>query len=192
VIWSGAHEPVPRALIHHRVVRLSGGLHRIARVRDGGVDTRVVPTVEPVHGRLDVGHRVFRRRRPVKHDGRSVETFVVYPESKAKTPVVLVIHEIFGLTDWVEDVADQFAEAAGIDTADLSKVEQDTLFAFFDQPPQCLVKIDILVAQPDLSFQVQDNDPSGPALSDIQITHIVKKISRQSYEYSGKIRRIRE
>jgi hypothetical protein len=30
----------------------------------------------------------------VKHDGRSVETFVVYPESKDKRPVVLVIHEI--------------------------------------------------------------------------------------------------
>jgi len=31
----------------------------------------------------------------VKHDGRSVETFVVYPESKDKRPVVLLIHEIF-------------------------------------------------------------------------------------------------
>ena len=30
----------------------------------------------------------------VKHDGRSVETFIAYPESKAKTPVILVIHEI--------------------------------------------------------------------------------------------------
>jgi len=46
----------------------------------------------------------------IKHDGRSVETFVVYPESKAKTPVVLVIHEIFGMTDWVQDLADQLAE----------------------------------------------------------------------------------
>jgi carboxymethylenebutenolidase len=33
----------------------------------------------------------------VKHDGRSVETFVVYPESKDKRPVVLIIHEIFGM-----------------------------------------------------------------------------------------------
>src|SRR5258706_16014550 len=47
----------------------------------------------------------------VKHDGRSVETFVVYPESKSKTPVVLIIHEIFGLTDWVQDLADQIAAA---------------------------------------------------------------------------------
>jgi len=53
----------------------------------------------------------------VKHDGRSVETFVVYPESKSKTPVVLVIHEIFGMTDWVQDLADQLAEAGYIAVA---------------------------------------------------------------------------
>jgi len=35
----------------------------------------------------------------VKHDGRNVETLIVYPESKEKRPVVLVIHEIFGLSD---------------------------------------------------------------------------------------------
>ncbi len=53
----------------------------------------------------------------VKHDGRAVETFVVYPESKSKTPVVLVIHEIFGMTDWVEDLADQVAAAGYIAVA---------------------------------------------------------------------------
>jgi carboxymethylenebutenolidase len=53
----------------------------------------------------------------IKHDGRSVETFVVYPESKAKTPIVLVIHEIFGMSDWVQDLADQVAEAGYIAVA---------------------------------------------------------------------------
>jgi carboxymethylenebutenolidase len=53
----------------------------------------------------------------VKHDARSVETFVVYPESKSKTPVVLVNHEIFGMTDWVQDLADQVAEAGYIAVA---------------------------------------------------------------------------
>ncbi len=53
----------------------------------------------------------------VKHDNRAVETFVVYPESKGKTPVVLVIHEIFGMTDWVEDLADQVAAAGYIAVA---------------------------------------------------------------------------
>ena len=53
----------------------------------------------------------------VKHDGRSVETSVVYPESHDKTPVVLIIHEIFGMTDWVEDLADQVAAAGYIAVA---------------------------------------------------------------------------
>jgi carboxymethylenebutenolidase len=53
----------------------------------------------------------------VKHDGRSVETFVVYPEVKDKRPVVLIIHEIFGLTDWVQDLADQVAAAGYIAVA---------------------------------------------------------------------------
>ena len=53
----------------------------------------------------------------VKHDGRSVETYIVYPESGAKTPVVLVIHEIFGMTDWVQAVADQVAAAGYIAVA---------------------------------------------------------------------------
>src|SRR5258708_35766549 len=53
----------------------------------------------------------------VKHEDRSVETFVVYPESKAKTPVVVIIHEIFGMTDWVQDLADQVAAAGYIAVA---------------------------------------------------------------------------
>jgi carboxymethylenebutenolidase len=50
----------------------------------------------------------------LKHDGRSVETLVVYPESKDKRPVVVLIHEIFGMTDWAQDLADQVAEAGYI------------------------------------------------------------------------------
>lgn len=53
----------------------------------------------------------------IKHDGRAVETFVVYPERKDKAPVVLVIHEIFGMTDWVQEVADEFAAAGYIAVA---------------------------------------------------------------------------
>ncbi|HTU44999.1 MAG TPA: dienelactone hydrolase family protein [Bryobacteraceae bacterium] len=53
----------------------------------------------------------------IKHDGRTVQTLIVYPESKEKTPVVLVIHEIFGLTDWAQDVADQVAAAGYIAVA---------------------------------------------------------------------------
>jgi len=45
----------------------------------------------------------------IKHDNRTVSTFVVYPESKQKAPVVIVIHEIFGATDWSRSMADQLA-----------------------------------------------------------------------------------
>ena len=53
----------------------------------------------------------------VKHGNRKVETFVVYPEAKDKRPVVLVIHEIFGLTDWAEELADEVAAAGYIAVA---------------------------------------------------------------------------
>src|SRR5579872_1332805 len=53
----------------------------------------------------------------VKHDGRSVDTFVVYPEVKDKRPVVLVIHEIFGMSDWVQELADEVAAAGYIAVA---------------------------------------------------------------------------
>src|ERR1700690_4054800 len=53
----------------------------------------------------------------IKHNGRSVETLVVYPESKDKRPVVLIIHEIFGLSDWAQELADEVAAAGYIAVA---------------------------------------------------------------------------
>src|SRR5947209_19800193 len=37
----------------------------------------------------------------IKAGDRNVSAFVVYPESKQKATVVIVIQEIFGMTDWV-------------------------------------------------------------------------------------------
>ena len=42
-------------------------------------------------------------------NGRTVDAFVVYPEVSHKAPVVLLIHEIFGLTDWARSMADDIA-----------------------------------------------------------------------------------
>jgi carboxymethylenebutenolidase len=39
----------------------------------------------------------------------SIRTWVVYPERQTKAPVVVVVHEIFGLSDWIRSVADQLA-----------------------------------------------------------------------------------
>jgi carboxymethylenebutenolidase len=45
----------------------------------------------------------------VKHGDREVNCFVAYPEVKEKAAAVVVIHEIFGLTDWVRGVTDRLA-----------------------------------------------------------------------------------
>jgi len=50
----------------------------------------------------------------VKHGEREVNCFVAYPEVAEKATVVIVIHEINGLTDWVRGVTDQLAEAGYI------------------------------------------------------------------------------
>lgn len=50
----------------------------------------------------------------VKHGNREVKCFIAFPEVKNKATAVVVIHEIFGLTDWVRGVTDQLAEAGYI------------------------------------------------------------------------------
>ena len=46
---------------------------------------------------------------PLKHGDRTVQAFVVYPEVSRKAPVVVLIHEIFGLSDWAKEMADELA-----------------------------------------------------------------------------------
>ena len=41
--------------------------------------------------------------------GTPIRSYVVYPERKDKAGVVIVIHEIYGLSDWIRGVADQLA-----------------------------------------------------------------------------------
>jgi carboxymethylenebutenolidase len=48
---------------------------------------------------------------------QAIRTWVVYPERKDKAPVILVIHEIFGLSDWIRSVADQLAAEGFISVA---------------------------------------------------------------------------
>lgn len=46
----------------------------------------------------------------IPRDGRTIRTWVAYPEVAAKAPVVILIHENRGLTDWERSVADRLAE----------------------------------------------------------------------------------
>jgi carboxymethylenebutenolidase len=45
----------------------------------------------------------------VEVGGMPMRTWVVYPDRRDKAPVVVVIQEIFGLSDWIRGVADQLA-----------------------------------------------------------------------------------
>lgn len=45
----------------------------------------------------------------VKNGKRDVKCFIAYPQVKTKAKAILVIHEIFGLSDWVRSVVDQLA-----------------------------------------------------------------------------------
>ena len=50
----------------------------------------------------------------VKAGDREVNSFIVYPEVKKKATAVIVIHEIFGMSDWVQQLTDELAEAGYI------------------------------------------------------------------------------
>jgi carboxymethylenebutenolidase len=46
----------------------------------------------------------------IKKGNETIRAYVAYPERKTKAPAVIVIHEIFGLTDWEPTVADRLAK----------------------------------------------------------------------------------
>src|SRR5438067_12226178 len=46
----------------------------------------------------------------LKSGDQTIKAFVVYPERKEKTPTVIVIQEIFGVTDWLRSLCDELAE----------------------------------------------------------------------------------
>lgn len=66
-------------------------------------------------GALDVASRLARSPRHGEWvmirtgPSDSVKAWVVYPERASRAPVVVVVHEIYGLSTWVRGVADQLA-----------------------------------------------------------------------------------
>jgi len=96
----------------------------------------------------------------LERGARKLRTFAVFPEVKAKVPVVLVIHENKGLTDWVRSVADQLAEAgyvalapdllsgagpSGGDTSSFANTEEATKAIYALDSAQVLGDLDALL-----------------------------------------------
>jgi carboxymethylenebutenolidase len=76
-----------------------------------GSDTGAIPPGE-------AGAKAFLERSPRHHEwvdivlpgkGAKLSAFIAYPERKTKAPLVILIHEVYGLTDWVRAVADRLA-----------------------------------------------------------------------------------
>ena len=73
-----------------------------------GLSAHTINAQDWAKARLEKSPR-HRERVVVKQDGRSIATLVVYPETKDKRPVVLLIHDSAGVTDWFENFADEVA-----------------------------------------------------------------------------------
>ena len=90
------------------------GLNRISIYSIGTLLATVgAPAQDWAKARLDQSPRHLEWVK-VKQGKREVQSFLAFPEVKDKATAVVVIHEIFGLTDWVRSVADQLAEAGYI------------------------------------------------------------------------------
>src|SRR5262245_10084320 len=72
-----------------------------------------LPAQDWAKERLDKSRRHIEWVK-VKNGDREVNCSIAYPEVKDKATAVIVIHEIFGLSDWVRGVTDQLAEAGYI------------------------------------------------------------------------------
>jgi carboxymethylenebutenolidase len=78
----------------------SAGEQRDVAIPAGSADVAARLASSPRHGEY-----VMIRTGP----SDSVRAWVVYPQRASKAPVVVVVHEIFGLSTWVRGVADQLA-----------------------------------------------------------------------------------
>ncbi|MHC1729347.1 MAG: dienelactone hydrolase family protein [Syntrophobacteraceae bacterium] len=86
----------------------------ISLLSSGSLGAQSAPAVPPG----EAGAKAALEKSPRHHEwvditvpetGSKITSFVAYPERKEKAPVVIVIMEVFGLTDWIRAVADQLA-----------------------------------------------------------------------------------
>jgi carboxymethylenebutenolidase len=93
--------PGMQNLLAAMLVTLAAFGSRAFALPPGEADAKATLEKSPRHGEW-VEVQIPGRATPLK-------CFVVYPERKEKAGVVIVIHEIFGLTDWIRSVTDQLA-----------------------------------------------------------------------------------
>lgn len=82
-------------------------MHSPANAAD---DTTLAPDAEHAAARLDASPRHGQWIMIPTARGDSLRAWIVYPERSTKAPVVIVIHEIFGMSTWIRAVTDQLAK----------------------------------------------------------------------------------
>jgi carboxymethylenebutenolidase len=75
----------------------------------GGEDFSLPADADRVATRLSSSPRHGEWVMVKTPQGDSVKSWIVYPQRRDLAPVVIVIHEIYGLSSWVRGVADQLA-----------------------------------------------------------------------------------
>jgi carboxymethylenebutenolidase len=78
---------------------------------NGGADTSSMRTAAPERTVSSDAVTTHGEWVQVRRGTDSIRTYVAYPERKERAPAIIVIHEIFGLTDWEPTVADRLAKA---------------------------------------------------------------------------------
>ena len=108
---TGAREKTSMRMLTLGSIAMAAGLmvSGCASGRSSAGTERVPPGAPDAKARLNASPRHGEWAMIETGAGDSVRAWVVYPERQDKAPVVVVIHEIFGLTPWIRAVADQIA-----------------------------------------------------------------------------------
>ena len=80
-------------------------------------DPSLPPSAEQAKAALDASPRHGEYVDVPVAGGPALKTWISYPERKDKAGIVIVIQEVFGLTDWLRSVADQLAKEGFIAVA---------------------------------------------------------------------------
>ena len=113
---------------------------------------------------------IWRLERPsrrggyitLKHDGRTLKAFVVSPKSTDKSTIVILVHEVYGLSDWARQMANELADQGFLVVApDLLSGHGPngggySDFADQDDRVKAIVALDPLAVQADLDAIVDD------------------------------------